>query len=50
VACLAESALGERKHLCGLHDEDQDYVAPTLVAEAALVNLVVPPFVPLRRP
>src|SRR6266496_2873572 len=50
VARLAESTFGEREHLCGLHQEDEDRAAPTLVPEAAVVHLVVPAPVPLRRP
>jgi hypothetical protein len=50
VARLAEGAFGEREHLCGLHREDEDRAAPTRVPEAAVVHLVVPAPVPLRRP
>src|SRR3954451_13937782 len=50
VARLAEGAFGEREHLGGLHREHEDRAAPTLVPEAAVVHLVVPAPVPLRRP
>src|SRR5207248_2544482 len=50
VARLGEGAFGEREHLRGLHQEDEDRADATLVPEAAVVYLVMPAPVPLRRP